>query len=59
MVLGGGFVIWFWMGVVFGGLVVVGLLGAGLVEVVLFFFSFFFFFFFVCAVDGGGEWMWR
>ena len=49
MVLGGGFVIWFWVGVICGGPVVVGLLVAALVEV---------FFFFFLAVVGGGEWMW-
>ena len=49
MVLGGGCGIWFWMGVVLGGLVGVGLLVAAMVEV---------FFFFFLAVVGGGEWMW-
>ena len=33
LVLGGGFVIWFWMGVVCGGPVVVGLLVAAMVKV--------------------------
>ena len=47
LVLGGGFVIWFWMGMVCGGLVAVGLLV--LVMVVVFFFFF---------LVGGGEWMW-
>ena len=44
LVLGGGFVIWFWMGMVCGGPVVVGLLIAAMVEVSFccdFFFSFF------------------
>ena len=49
LVLGGGFVIWFWMGMVCGGPVVVGLLVAAMVEVSFFFFP---------AVVGGGEWMW-
>ena len=40
LVLGGGFVIWFWMSMVYGGLVVVGLLVAAMVEV---------FFFFLCC----------
>ena len=46
LVLGGGFVIWFWMGVVCGGPVVVGLLVAAMVKV----------FFFVsggCGMGGG------
>ena len=47
--MGGGFVIWFWMGMVCGGPVVVGLLVAAMVEVSFFFFP---------AVVGGGEWMW-
>ena len=42
LVLGGGFVIWFWMGMVCGGLVEVGLLVSVMVEV-------FFFFFFCCG----------
>ena len=46
MVLGGGFVIWFWVGVICGGPIVVGLLVAAMVEV------------FFLAVVGGGEWMW-
>ena len=53
LVLGGGFVIWFWMGMVCGGPVMMGLLVAAMVEV-----FFFFFFFFVSAMVGGGEWMW-
>ena len=46
MVLGGGFVIWFWVGVICGGPIVVGLLVAAMVEV------------FFLAVVGDGEWMW-
>ena len=46
LVLGGRFVIWFWMGVVCGGFAGGGDYG-----------GFFFFFFF--SVVGGGEWRWR
>ena len=41
--------IWFWMGMVCGGPVMMGLLVAVMVEV---------FCFFVSAMVGGGEWMW-
>ena len=42
LVLGGGLVFWFWMGMVCGGPMVVGLLVATMVEA-------FFFFFFCCG----------
>ena len=49
LVLGGGFVIWFWMGMVCGGPVVVGLLVAVMVEV-SFCCDFFFLFLLVVVV---------